>query len=280
VTSTLLWWAAASLLLTLLATVGALAWHVYRYVGYHRSQGLPGPTFSAEAVRAEVLSLVEVGWLRLLRGRASDLRLPAERRGRTVALVHGYWDQAASFWKLRDHLADLGHPTVGIELGWQLGELERYARRLERRLRDLITQEPDGIHVVAHSMGGIVLRMVLRDHPELRDAVHHVVTLGTPHHGTGAVEQIDVLLPEMRALHPASPLLAELPFLSELLSPERVTTAGGDFDLIVYPVTNTFDPDGNHVVVPEVGHAGLLTDARILELVADALHDRRPDQIA
>lgn len=264
---------ALALAVSLLTSAAALGWHVYRYVGYHRANGLPGPHLTSAAVRNEVASLVEVGWLRLLRARASDVRVPPDRRGRTVVVVHGYWDQAASFWKLRDHLASLGHPTIGVELGFQLGSLERYARRLNRALRRIAAHEPDGIDVVAHSMGGIVLRLVLRDAPDLRQAIRHVVTLGTPHQGTGAVDRLRVLLPEMRALHPESPLLAGLPTLSELLPPDRVVTAGGDFDMIVYPVQNTFDPRAKTVVLPAVGHAGLLTDPHALDLVASALSD-------
>ncbi|MEM6928376.1 MAG: hypothetical protein AAF602_15690 [Myxococcota bacterium] len=262
------------LIVSLAVAIGGLVWHVSRYLAYHRTQGLPGPDVSAEAVRAEVSSLVEIGWLRLLRTRASELRLPPERQGRTVALVHGYWDQAASFWKLRDHLTSLGHPTVGVELGFQLGALERYAARLEAALRRISEGEPEGIDVVAHSMGGIVLRVVLRDHADLRDRVAHAVTLGTPHHGTGAGVRMPLLLPEMRALSEGSALLADLPQLSDLLPPERIVTVGGTFDLVVYPVQNTFDPRATTVALPALGHGGLLTDDRSLRLVADALADQ------
>lgn len=267
------WWL-FGVVATLIVAVGVVGWHVSRWLAYHRARSLPGPEITPEAVRNEIASLVEIGWLRLLRSRASDLALPSERRGRTVALVHGYWDQAASFWKLREYLAELGRPTVGIELGWQLGALERYATRLAESLQRIIGEESDGIDVIAHSMGGIVLRMVLRDHPDLRDAIHHVVTLGTPHRGTGAVDRLNVLLPEMKALSEDSELLAELPTLSELLSPDRVVTAGGTFDLIVYPVENTFDPAGRNVSIPAVGHGGLLTDTRVLDLLRDALSDQ------
>ncbi len=273
-TGEVLGWLVLGLLATLLVALGSLGWHLARYLAYHRAQGLPGPEITVDAVRNEVSSLVEIGWFRLLRPRASTLVLPAERRGRTVALVHGYWDQAASFWKLREHLAELGRPTVGLELGFQLGQIERYAERLAASLRSLVDSEPDGVDVVAHSMGGIVLRMVLRDHLDLRDAIRRVVTLGTPHQGTGAVDQLRLLLPEMRALAERSPLLAELPPLSALLAPDRVVTAGGTFDLVVYPVENTFDPGARTVAIPAVGHGGLLTDDRVLEIVSLALTDQ------
>lgn len=268
---TLLWWGFASFVVTLFVAGAALAWHIGRYVTYHRAKGLPGAMLTSEAIGAEVRSLVEVGWLRLFRPWASDLRLPPERRGRTVALVHGYWDQAASFWKLRDHLSALGRPTVGVELGFQLGELDRYAARLEQALRTIDNNERDGFDIVAHSMGGIVLRLVLTEHPDLRASVRHVVTLGSPHSGTVAVHDNLQLFPEWKALHPDSPLLADLPKLTELLDPKRVMTIGGDFDIIVYPVDNALDPGGRTEVVSDIGHAGLLTDDRVLALVAEAI---------
>ncbi|MEN0068632.1 MAG: hypothetical protein AAGA48_41325 [Myxococcota bacterium] len=263
-------WALWGFVATLVIAVAGLAWHVGRYLAYHRARGLPGPGLSSNAVRNEVSSLVEVGWLRLLRWRASDLQLPPKRTGRTVALVHGYLDQAASFWRLRDHLTKLGRPTIGIELGFQLGKLPRYGRRLERALRRILRNEPDGIDIVAHSMGGIVLRLVLHEHPDLRKGIRHVVTLGTPHLGTASVDQLP-LLPEWRALHPDSEFLADLPALTELVDPDTVVTVGGDFDMVVYPVEHALDPAGRTEVITEIGHAGLLTDDRVLSLVAEAI---------
>lgn len=260
----------AMFVVSLFAWGGVLVWHIQRVARIHRTLGLPGPPMTSEAIRNEVSSLVHIGWLRLLRARASQLVLPDEPQGRPVALIHGYWDQAASFWVMRDHLANAGRPTVGIELGFLLGDLHNYTERLVAALHPLVQAESDGVDVVAHSMGGIVLRMALRDHPDLRAAVRNVVTLGTPHHGTAAAEGFD-LLPEPRAMQPTSELLANLPQLSDLVEGDHVTTIGGDFDMIVFPVDNTLDRGGHTHVIPAVGHGALLTDPRILDLVTEAL---------
>jgi pimeloyl-ACP methyl ester carboxylesterase len=45
----------------------------------------------------------------------------------------------------------------------------------------------DPVHLVAHSMGGLLARETLRRHPDLWDLVGQVIFLGTPHYGSPAI---------------------------------------------------------------------------------------------
>ena len=43
------------------------------------------------------------------------------------------------------------------------------------------------VNLVGHSMGGLMIRTALRDHPELWDLIDKVVFIGTPHYGSPAI---------------------------------------------------------------------------------------------
>ncbi|MEZ4239089.1 MAG: alpha/beta hydrolase [Myxococcota bacterium] len=160
---------------------------------------------------------------------------------------------------------------MAISLLHRLAPVSWYAARLERALEALVRAQPE-IDVVCHSMGGIVLRMVLQRRPDLAEHVHTVVTLGSPHHGTAAARGM-LLLPEPVALARGSWLLGDLPHLPALLPGRRVVGVAGEDDAIVYPVATTDEPGAEHVVLPHRGHMSLLVDPAVHEVVLRALSE-------
>ena len=81
--------------------------------------------------------------------------------------------------------SEFGH--VGFPYDWRKPLLTS-----TRQLRKLVTglYKKNGgqpVHLVAHSMGGLVVRAALMEHPELWDRVGRIVFLGTPHYGSAAI---------------------------------------------------------------------------------------------
>jgi pimeloyl-ACP methyl ester carboxylesterase len=255
--------------------VAAGAWlHHRRFVGYHAHKGLVAvPSFS-EWVSAEARGGAVLGYWHVM-GLIDSLASSKPLTGRLVVCLHGYTQNATNFLGLRRSLQEAGRPTVALSLGYRLAPMSWYAHRLERELRRLSEAHagtPDGgFDLVAHSMGGVVLRMVLAQHPELRSALRTVVTLGSPHHGTAAARGIP-LLPEIRALRRRSELLRDLPHLSELLPQARLVAIAGDADTVVYPLETALAPGAQRVVLPGIGHAGLLTEPVAWQAVQRALN--------
>lgn len=260
----------SALLAASISAVLGLWIHHRRFVGYHTHKGLPVPaTFGAWAA-SEARAWSILGWWHLRAFRRDDLRVPERPRGRPVLCVHGYTQNATNFWGLRRAVERMGRPTVAVSLFHRLAPLRWYALRLERRLELLAARFPDGVDVVAHSMGGVILRVVLAARPDLRGAVRTVVTLGTPHHGTAAARGIP-LVPEVVALKRRSHLWRSLPALPDLLPHARIVTVAGDADTIVYPVGTSLVAGAEAVVLRGVSHAGLLTTPRALAAVRLAL---------
>ena len=244
--------------------------HHRRFVQYHAHKGIQRPMPFGTWLRAETLGAGTLGWWYVTGFRKDGLRIPENAVGRPVLCVHGYSQNATNFVGLRRVLEADGRPTVAISLGHRLAPMEWYALRLARKLEEMASAHADGFDVVAHSMGGVVLRMVLSARSELRPAVRTVVTLGSPHRGTAAARGIP-WVPELVALRRRSALLRELPQLTELVPDGRVVTIAGDTDTIVYPVESSLLPGAESVVLPGIGHAGLLTSPVSWDAVRRAL---------
>lgn len=267
-------------LLSTVAPLGVLGAYVHhrRFVQYHAHKGSKPTTSFPRWIGAELRGASLLGWWHV-RGLLPDRFLHPNRGAeapaavvppRLVVCVHGYSQTAANFVGLRRVLAAAGRESVAITLGFWLAPMSWYAGRLERKLERYAGEHPEGIDVVAHSMGGVVLRMVLASRPDLGEKLRTVITLGTPHRGTAAARGIP-LLPEIRALKRRSALLRELPSLPSLVPNGRVVTIAGDADTVVYPLETAIVDGSEAIVLRGVGHAGLLTTPRAWAAVRRAL---------
>lgn len=242
---------------------GAYVWS--RFTGYIKHKGGRPPnvgkglgSIGDEAVQAT--RLVRYGVVSALR---RDPFL-GSNLGPTVVCVHGYTMNGSNFRALRTALFACGRSSRAVSLGWPGRPVAAYAPGLAEALGAV--EGP--LDIVAHSMGGVVLRVVLKAHPEIACRVRRIATLGTPHHGTaGARGWLMRWLPEPSDLHRRSPFLAELPHLTALAPQAEVLTVGGAVDLVVYPPETTMAPGARHLVLP-VGHLGLVVDPAVAAQVA------------
>ena len=98
--------------------------------------------------------------------------------GRPVLLAPGYGASDASMYPLFRYLAWLGYDVHHWGLGRNRGKVVQYVRALKERVRTL-HDERDGapVTLIGWSLGGVIVREVARDCPDL---VREVITLGTP----------------------------------------------------------------------------------------------------
>ncbi len=193
-----------------------------------------------------------------------------------VLCVHGFVGRPGHFRGLQRYLHARGIPTDTVDLGWKFLGIPSYAPALVEALRSRPRWR-----VVAHSMGGIVLRHVLSENPDLAERISHVVTLGSPHSGTDAIILPGLRLPngqstDIEHLAPDSPFLEALPGLDELLPDAARVAIAAEWDVTVFPVERALPSGMSHVLLEGFGHMGLLTEEATHEAVQAALIRSHP----
>jgi len=98
----------------------------------------------------------------------------------SVVLVHGLWMNGWEMFLLRRRLQARGYRLYRFYYRTVGCDLKVNAERLNHFLHQNV--EGDTVHLVAHSLGGLVVRGLFYDFPQQRPG--RVVTLGTPHQGS------------------------------------------------------------------------------------------------
>lgn len=193
--------------------------------------------------------------------------------GTPILLVHGLVDNRSVFTLLRRALQRRGFGRV-ISLNYS--PFTQDVRTAAARLAVFVERvcEETGyerVHVVGHSLGGVVARYyVQRMGGDAR--VHTLVTLGSPHSGTTAA----YLLPQrlVRQLRPGSPLMQELaePVIS---CRTRFVAFWSDLDQLIVPkrAARLDHPDLSvrNVLLRGVGHMSLPISGRVVHEIARLL---------
>lgn len=196
-----------------------------------------------------------------------------EAAGTPILLVHGMVDNRSIFTLLRRGLRRRGFGQV-IALNYSplTDDVRQAAVRLAALVEQVVAETGyERIHVIGHSMGGIVARYyVQRLGGDAR--VHTLVTLGTPHGGTFHARLVPH--PLVRQLRPNSDVIAELGEPAPGCR-TRFLAVWSDLDQMVIPKRSaTIDhPDlaARNVFVRGVGHMSLPVDGRVVHEICTTL---------
>ena len=190
-----------------------------------------------------------------------------------VLLVHGFVDNRSIFAVMRRSLRRRGFAAV---CSWNysplLTDVARAAEDLGRHIERLCEQTGhERIHVVGHSLGGLIARYHLQKQGGDR-RIETLVTLGTPHQGSLWAHVLPT--PLVRQLRPGSTVLRSL----EEPAPgcrTPVTAVYSDLDQVVVPTSSGRcehpDLDVRNVLVHGVGHMSLPIHRAVLDEVAATL---------
>lgn len=190
--------------------------------------------------------------------------------GRPVLLVHGFGGTKSSWSHLAQNLRARGLTFDAITYAPFGTSVEQLAERLAAEVDHMLSQTgADKVHLVGHSLGGVVIAQALAS-GRLRGKVDTVVTLGSPFGGSPWAH----LLPFgaiIRALREGSPLLRRL---ASAPAPDGVRWLAftATFDMVVPGLRSVpTHAEVETVRVGGVGHLGMLLSEQVVGRIVEAL---------
>lgn len=126
-------------------------------------------------------------------GRLASGRPRPQASGTVVVLIHGLGANRWFLWSLDRHLVRAGFRTINWSYPSVRREIETHGRSLRQLLRHL--EEDPGcqrIHLVTHSMGGIIARWALAEW--IPGKLGRIAMLGPPNQGSHVATRVARLL--------------------------------------------------------------------------------------
>ncbi len=200
----------------------------------------------------------------------STPKISPEKTGnqQPVILLHGLLQNRSCMFWLQHRLKKAGYGQV-ISINtppWR--DLETLTEVLAKRVDELrITHKVEKVHLVGHSMGGIIARNYVQN----RGGAAHVsgmVTLGAPHHGS---KLAPFALSKMgRSLLPGSAFLRQFNSVPWPEGPQAVSIYTR-YDNIVLPTDSSKMAGAKLIELDGMGHISLLFHPRAFQAVVESL---------
>lgn len=272
------------LLVLAISLAGALSlYHLWYYERRNNDEAkvLPGatpgtlnPLLGLVAILLEALAFAVLVLTYPLRIIHDLTPFRAQARGEApIILMHGWGANSACFLAIQLWLKLRGYRNVyAVSVTPPVIDARRLAAQLACHVdRALAATGAPKVHIVAHSMGGLLTRYAIRN-LGLDGKVDKVITLGSPHLGSKLAGMLPAHgnVPQMR-YHSA--------FLDELAAGGLTPGAGvqyysiySEFDNFVLPVHSAvLDGSAQNIHVPYHGHVALLYSPAVFALIGQCL---------
>lgn len=126
----------------------------------------------------------------------------------TVLLIPGYGGGTGQLEQMSDWLRGEGIRSEIIDVGEGTDDLTTYADAVVERARELVASGQPAPDIIGYSAGGVTARAATSTDPGL---FRRVITLASPHQGTGAAvlgQLVNACPPACQQLQPESQLLS------------------------------------------------------------------------
>lgn len=274
----LVWRWSASPLLALAGAIAILMVHsVFLAIEFaalrfiNRGDPAPQPTWPELArawLRETVMAVRVFGWRQPFRwrevpDRLEDAGASPPRRG--AVFIHGFVCNRGFWTPWLEALRSRGHSFVAVNLEPVFGSIDQYVPIVEDAVQRVTRATGMAPVLVCHSMGGLAARAWLRA-MAADDRVHHVVTIGSPHHGTWLARLSHVT--NGRQMRQHSDWLRRLAAGGEEKRNAKFTCWYSNCDNIAFPASTGMLPGADNRLVRGAAHVDLAFHS---EVMADSL---------
>jgi pimeloyl-ACP methyl ester carboxylesterase len=196
--------------------------------------------------------------------------LPAQQGRRGVVFIHGFVCNRGIWTPWLRQLRAEGRAFVAVNLEPVFGSIDDYVSIVDVAVTRVTAATGLPPVLVCHSMGGLAARAWLRSLDADADArVRHIVTIGTPHHGTWPARFSHVT--NGRQMRQGGPWLRQLALDEPPLRAAHFTCWYSSCDNIVFPASTATLRGALNRHVAGAAHMALAVSSAVMVPTLDSL---------
>ena len=190
-------------------------------------------------------------------------RSAAPNAARAVVLVHGFVCNRGLWTPWLRELRRRNVPCATVNLEPVFCSIDDYAPLIEAAVQRATAATGLPPLLVGHSMGGLAIRAWLRaSGADAAARVHHIVTLGSPHHGTWLARFSH--LTNGRQMRVNGPWLRQLAADEAAALYPRFTCWYSNADNIVFPASTATLPGADNRLIAGVPHVAMAFHPKVM----------------
>lgn len=204
---------------------------------------------------------------------------PGEAAHLPVLLIHGYVCNSGYWARFSKRLSERSISHFALDLEPLFASIDDFAPLVAKKVEEICQQTgSEQIILVGHSMGGLVARHYMRLYSSKRIA--HIITLGSPHHGTGLANfgpGKNTQQMRFRKGAGTSDWLRALGESEDATKRALITSIYSHHDNIVSPQRSSHLEGAKNIELYGVGHVALALNTRVQDTLLNeiSLHGAR-----
>lgn len=185
-----------------------------------------------------------------------------------IIFIHGLLCNRAIWFSVQTKFTQLGyHNHHSLTLEPLFSPIEAYLPKLEQAVENACQQtNHQQVIFVGHSMGGLIARLYAQHNPQ---RVAHIITLGTPHHGSQIACHFDK--ENVTQMCVGSAFLQKLNRSNLENQPVPITSIFTCHDNMNFPAMTSILPKAKNISLTGVAHQYLVIHPQVFALLWDTI---------
>jgi len=173
-----------------------------------------------------------------------------------IIIIPGFFGRKDYYNFLAEKLQQAGFITKIIDLGYNA----RGIKNSSEVARQYFAKTSEKYDIIAHSLGGIILKYLINSYPEIKNQINSVIFVSVPHEGSW----VGLIFALFRSGRELLPWRKEIKQLSKVPLPKKTINFIAQSDFLIWPKKSSLLKGYIDIVIPKTNHSNIVNNEEFI----------------